>query len=95
MWLKKKLVAETLDELEVIYLSWDRCRAWNAQRHKDAPIMFSGWYWVNGRAESGPFKSRSAAIRDGWYHHISGGSPPGLRAVNRIENQKKASTNEQ
>lgn len=85
MWLKRDLVSDTLAELEVVYLSGARCRAWNQQRNAKQPVMFAGWYWLNGKYDAGPFKSKSAAIRDGWYRMIIIDQPPGLRSVKRHE----------
>ena len=46
---------------------------WNDLREDGSPVQFGGWYWqqtIKGRVvstdEEGPFRSRSAAIRDAY-----------------------------
>lgn len=48
-------------------------KLWNGERNDHELIRFGGWYWhqiVKGRVistdEEGPFKSRSAAMRDAY-----------------------------
>lgn len=46
---------------------------WNKGRQQGEPVVFGGWYWVLSRNDvvvetdtDGPFRSKSAAIRDAW-----------------------------
>lgn len=46
---------------------------WNGMREGGTPIQFGGWYWQQVRKgtvietdDEGPFRSRSAAIRDAY-----------------------------
>lgn len=46
-------------------------KVWNAEKDFHEPIKFGGWYWhrvvkrrVISTDEEGPFRSRSAALRD-------------------------------
>jgi hypothetical protein len=92
MPLSKSILSTTLSQIEIIYLSGERCRNWNRARRDRTnydpavtPCMFAGFYWVNGRSEAGPFRSYSAAVRDAWYNAISGSTPPGYNDIKRFE----------
>lgn len=39
---------------------------WNRNRKPGEPIFYTGYYWVIGRREGGPFRSYSAAVRDAY-----------------------------
>lgn len=46
-------------------------KVWNSEKEMGEPIRFGGWYWhrvvkrrVINTDEEGPFRSRSAALRD-------------------------------
>lgn len=65
--LAQSVVTSTLDRVKVVYVDRATSKWWNAKRDKDEPVTFCGWYWLRGREESGPFKSRSSALRDAYY----------------------------
>lgn len=68
-------VIESVDnaKIEVFYADRAMTLYWNGRRGKNELRYFTGWYWYikrNGRAassEHGPFRSRMAAYRDGFY----------------------------
>jgi hypothetical protein len=78
MWLKKTLVEDTLREVEIVRLDWDLVQAWNAERPEGTPRLFTGFYWVNGSRQAGPFNTKSAALRDAWYACVAHEAPPAL-----------------
>lgn len=65
--LRDQVVADTLSVVRIVYLDRETAKWWNAKRGEGEPMAFTGWYWVVGRQEAGPFKTRSAAIRDAYY----------------------------
>lgn len=54
----------------VVYVGKETAKWWNARRQADDTVQFCGWYWVRGREEMGPFRSRSACIRDIYYRFV-------------------------
>lgn len=94
MWLPNALIADVEDTVTVFYLPYATTRYWAENRAKGEPLVFSGWYWAKGPREAGPFKSRSAAYRDAWFHMVQRRTPPLLHAdalkVERDAARKKA-----
>ena len=68
--LKKQVVEDTTAEVQVYYLTRQISAWWNARRSPEDIATFCGWYWVRGREESGPFRTRSAALRDAYYRFV-------------------------
>ncbi len=68
--LKKDVITDTLSEVKVYYLSQQISQWWNARRSPEDLYTFCGWYWVRGAQESGPFRTRSAALRDAYYQFV-------------------------
>jgi hypothetical protein len=68
--LKRKVVEATMDQVEVVYLSRETSKWWNARRRPDDTATFCGWYWLHKREEMGPFRSRSACIRAAYYRFV-------------------------
>jgi|SRR4051812_31368587 hypothetical protein len=68
--LRKSVVERTMKQVEIVYLSRDTAKWWNARRRPDDTATFCGWYWIHRREEMGPFKSRSACIRDAYYRLV-------------------------
>lgn len=68
--LRKSVVERTMEQVEVVYLSRDTAKWWNARRRADDTATFCGWYWIHRREEMGPFRSRSACIRDAYYRLV-------------------------
>ena len=74
--LAARIETATLAAVEVAYLDAGACRWWNARRGGgDVPVL-AGWYWLQGPREAGPFRSRSAAVRDAWYRVVLRREPP-------------------
>ncbi len=69
--LKKSVVTDTLEEVQVHYLDKIVSGRWNAGRGKDDTPAFCGWYWLRGVEEGGPFRTRSAALRDAYYQFVA------------------------
>lgn len=68
--LKASVVKSTFEKVQVVYLDRETSKWWNARRRPDDTTVFCGWYWINGEEEAGPFKSRSAAVRDAYYRFV-------------------------
>jgi hypothetical protein len=68
--LRRKVVDATMDLVEVVYLSRETSRWWNARRRPDDCATFCGFYWIHKREEMGPFRSRSACVRDAYYRFV-------------------------
>ena len=68
--LKKDVITDTLSEVKVHYLTQQISTWWNARRSPEDLHTFCGWYWVRGNQESGPFRTRSAALRDAYYQFV-------------------------
>lgn len=74
--LKKSVITDTLNEVKVHYLDKHVSRWWNAQRSAEDTAVFCGWYWVRGGQEAGPFRTRSAALRDAYYEFVLSQAQP-------------------
>lgn len=69
-----KRVIQAVDKAGVEVFQCDRtiAKMWNGWRRQGDPIFYSGWYWVKGWTEAGPFKTKSAAIRDAHTRVVQG-----------------------
>lgn len=65
--LSREVTRLVTERVRLVYITGDIAQWWNHRREPDEPITFSGHYWVDGLKEAGPFKSKSAAIRDAYY----------------------------
>jgi len=74
--LKREVTSATLDEVEIVYLNRDVSSWWNARRSANDTATFCGWYWIKGRQEGGPFRTRSATLRDAYYQFVLHRSTP-------------------
>ena len=89
--LRHKVVREALDEVQIAYLDRETARWWNERRDQDDTPTFCGWYWIKGREEGGPFKSRSSAIRDAYYTFVLRREAPNVgRALTPRGRRKQA-----
>lgn len=59
--------------VEIYFADRRVTKVWNEYREDGTPVQFGGWYWYqskNGKVistdEEGPFRSRSAAMRDAY-----------------------------
>lgn len=59
--------------VEVYFADRTVTKVWNEYREDGNPVQFGGWYWYqskNGKVistdEEGPFRSKSAAMRDAY-----------------------------
>jgi hypothetical protein len=68
--LRRKVVEATMEQVEVVYLSRETSKWWNARRRPEDCATFCGYYWIRKREEMGPFKSRSACVRDAYYRFV-------------------------
>jgi hypothetical protein len=68
--LRRKVVEATMDQVEVVYLSRETSKWWNARRRPEDTATFCGYYWIRNREEMGPFRSRSACVRDAYYKFV-------------------------
>jgi hypothetical protein len=80
--LKDTVIDGTLEKVRVVYLDRDTAKWWNQRRDKQDTAMFCGYYWIRGSDEAGPFRTRSAAIRDAYYRFVLNREPPTI-AVDR------------
>lgn len=79
--LKREVTSETETQVKVVYLNRRQANFWNAHRDPDDTVVFCGFYWIRGREEAGPFRSRSAAIRDAYYRFVLNTEPPKAVAI--------------
>lgn len=68
--LKATVIEATSREVRFVYLNRETTKWWNARRRPDDTATFCGWYWVRGDEEAGPFRTRSAAVRDAYYRFV-------------------------
>lgn len=68
--LTKVVIEDTLAEVQVHYLSREISKWWNARRAPGETATFCGWFWVRNNQEGGPFRTRSAALRDAYYKFV-------------------------
>lgn len=70
--LKKSVTEDTLEQVEVVYLDRLTAKWWNNRRGAGSsePGAYCGFFWVRRDVEGGPFKTRSAAIRDAYYRFV-------------------------
>lgn len=66
----------TLRRVQVVYVDRGTAKWWNSNRKAGDVATFCGFYWVAGQREAGPFKTRSAAIRDAYYAVLMGTDAP-------------------
>jgi hypothetical protein len=78
MWLPKSVIEETDEKVRVVYVDMALAALWNEKRDAGEPRLFTGYYWLNGSREGGPFKSRSSAVRDAWYRVVNQSIPPSI-----------------
>src|SRR5579864_5992150 len=70
-------IIDQVDKLvRVGYVPREITHYWNTRRKSDEPCVFTGWYWVNGVEEGGPFKTKSSAYRDAYFVKVLGVAPP-------------------
>lgn len=74
--LTEEVVSKTTRRASFTYLDRSVAVAWNKERKFGEPVVFCGWYWRHGTTEAGPFNTKSAAIRDAWYHLVQDVAPP-------------------
>lgn len=70
--LGKSVLDDTLEQVEIVYLDRATTKWWNGRRTPNAgePVAFCGFFWIRSELEGGPFRSRSAAIRDAYYRFV-------------------------
>lgn len=62
--------------VHVSFANRETVKLWNSLRDHNEPPIFTGWYWLQGTSEGGPFRCESAAMRDAWYRVVLGREPP-------------------
>ncbi len=76
-WIRADYMTAVRKVALVQYISADIARYWNRRRDDRAePVILTGWFWVAGSREGGPFKSQTAAYRDAWYRLVEKVTPP-------------------
>lgn len=68
--LRAEITSETMNHVRIVYLDRETSKWWNQRRRQDDTPIFCGWYWIKGQEEAGPFKTRSAALRDAYYRFV-------------------------
>lgn len=68
--LRNQVVAETLDQVRIVYVDRATAKWWNSRKKPSDTATFTGFYWIKDNEEAGPFKTRSAAIRDAYYRFV-------------------------
>lgn len=68
--LKAKVIEDTAAQVRIVLVDRQVTKWWNQRRGPDDTVQFCGWYWVRGNEEDGPFRSRSACIRDAYYKFV-------------------------
>ena len=81
--LKLAVLTETLERVHVVYVDRSTCKGWNDKKDPDDTPIFTGFYWLRGKEEGGPFKTRSAAVRDAYYRFVLRREAPTLGATGR------------
>jgi hypothetical protein len=68
----KNTVLEAVNDkgVRVVYLDQRTSKWWNSRRRADDTVTFCGYYWTRRDEEGGPFRSRSAALRDAYYRFV-------------------------
>lgn len=62
--------------VHVSFANRETIAIWNRLRGIGEPPIFTGWYWLSGIREGGPFRCESAAMRDAWYRICLRQDPP-------------------
>ncbi len=61
----------------IAYVNGEITKYFNARRKDSSePCILSGWFWVSGGREGGPFKSLSACYRDAYFRQVLKITPP-------------------
>lgn len=60
----------------ITFANRETIKIWNNLRDPKEPPIFTGWYWMHGTREGGPFRCESAAMRDSWYRICLNRAPP-------------------
>lgn len=68
--LRAKVIEDTSKHVHVVFVDRGTAKWWNDRRRPDDTVQFCGWYWVHGADEAGPFRTRSAAVRDAYYRFV-------------------------
>jgi hypothetical protein len=76
--LRNEVVADTLDQVQIVRLDRETAKWWNAKRSTNDIAAFCGWFWIRGNDEGGPFMTRSSAIRDAYYKFIAHRAIPSI-----------------
>lgn len=76
MWIAAETASRVLGIASVGYVDREIATFWNKRKHGDDIRTFTGWYWVGRHRSNGPFKTRSAAIRDAYYNLVLNIEPP-------------------
>lgn len=91
--LRTEVINRTARKVQITYIDRHVAKWWNARRKAAECATFTGWYWFKGRTdEAGPFKTKSAAIRDAYYTCVLGREVPQIGPVSlrRAEADRKA-----
>lgn len=83
-WIPDSISKEVEDaKTKITYLPREVAKAWNGQRKVGESVVFTGWYWSKDSKEGGPFKSRSACVRDAYYIVVLHAAPPSPTAFQK------------
>jgi hypothetical protein len=68
--LRHSVISSVEQLVQIVYLNRSTSKWWNQRRRPDDTATFCGWYWIRGRDEMGPFRSRSSCVRDAYYRFV-------------------------
>jgi hypothetical protein len=68
--LRRSVISSAEQLVQIVYLDRSTSKWWNQRRRPDDTATFCGWYWIRGRDEMGPFRSRSSCVRDAYYRFV-------------------------
>jgi hypothetical protein len=87
--LKDRVIKQAMDHVQLVYVDRATANWWNARRNDSDTVTFTGHYWTKGHEEGGPFKTKSAAIRDAYYRFVRRQDPPTTALhMNRIPTRR-------
>lgn len=68
--LRAAVIEAVSHQVRIVFVGRETAKWWNQRRKVDDTVQFCGWYWVRGSEEAGPFRSRSACMRDAYYRFV-------------------------
>lgn len=74
----------THSRVQITFANRETIAIWNRLRGIGEPPIFTGWYWMCGTLEGGPFRCESAAMRDAWYRVCLNQIPPSINSTRTV-----------